>query len=112
MSEQLVKGGKLIHYVMFWLKPDLSVEEIDGFTGFFEQLKTINSVQSFIYGKSAVTEKRDVVDNSFSYAMFAEFATLQDHEDYQVDPVHLKAIETYSKYWEKVVVHDTQLITA
>ena len=96
---------------MFWLKPGLSVEEIDRFKGFFEQLKTISSVASFTYGRAAGTEKREVVDNSFSYAMFAEFATLQDHESYQTDPVHLNAIEEYSKYWEKVVVHDTQLIT-
>lgn len=111
MNEQLKNEGKLIHYVMFWLKPDISATDYNTFTGFFERLKTINSVQSFTYGKSAPTEQRDVVDNSFSYSMIAVFASLADHEAYQVDAIHLQAIEDYSKFWDKVVVHDTTEIT-
>jgi hypothetical protein len=97
----------LQHYVLFWLKPGLSEEKIAEFTGFFEELKKIKSKLSLTYGRAAATASRDVVDNSFTYALNITFATLADQNAYQDDQIHKDAIQKYSSFWDKVVVHDS-----
>lgn len=97
----------LQHYVLFWLKPDLTEIQISNFKEFFEPLKSIKSVKRLTYGLAAPTEKRAVTDNSFSYSLTVVFSSMQDHEAYQNDQIHLEAIAKFSKYWHRVVVHDT-----
>ncbi|MDB5013774.1 MAG: Stress responsive alpha-beta barrel protein [Daejeonella sp.] len=99
----------LHHYVLFWLKPDLSEEKIKEFTGFFEELRKIKGIKSLSYGRAAATASRDVVDNSFSYALSITFPGLDEQSLYQKDPIHLKAIEKFSSFWDKVVVHDSMM---
>lgn len=99
----------LHHYVLFWLKPDLSEDKVKEFTGFFEELKKIKTIKSLSYGRAATTASRDVVDNSFSYALSVTFSGLEDQATYQKDPIHLMAIEKFSTFWNKVVVHDSMM---
>lgn len=99
----------IVHYVLFWLREDLSQQEIKDFTGFFEELKKIPNIHTLQYGPAANTNKRDVVDNSFSYNLLVQFKTMHDIEVYETHPIHLAAIEKYSKNWTKVVVHDSVL---
>jgi len=99
----------ITHYVLFWLKKDLSTKEINDFTGFFEELRKISNVKSLHYGPAANSTPRDVVDNSFTYNLLVHFDTLEDLEIYGTHAIHLNAIEQYSKYWDKVVVHDSVL---
>ena len=101
--------GTYTHYVLFWLKAGLSEKEINDFTGFFEELRKVPTIKSFHYGRAAHTTPRDVVDNSFTYNLLVYFDSLNDQEIYGTHPIHLKAIEKYSKYWEEVVVHDSVL---
>ncbi|PST83788.1 stress responsive alpha-beta barrel domain-containing protein [Pedobacter yulinensis] len=103
------KSGQLLHYVLFWLKKDLSPAEISSFKGFFEMLKKIETVKSLQYGQAAGTPKRDVTDNTFSYSMTAVFDSIETHNQYQDDKRHHAAIEKYSHLWTRVVVHDTLL---
>ncbi|MCZ4243783.1 Dabb family protein [Pedobacter punctiformis] len=95
------------HYVLFWLKPQLNQEEIATFANFFESLKRIPYLKSLHYGLAANTPVRTVTDNSFTYALTITFASIEDHNTYQEDPVHLEAVEKFSKYWYRVVVHDS-----
>ncbi|MGS2741075.1 Dabb family protein [Sinomicrobium sp. M5D2P17] len=97
------------HYVLFWLKKDLTEKQVEEFTGFFEMLRTIPGVRKFYYGKPADSKPRDVVDNSFTYNLMIQFDTLEELEVYGVHPIHMDAIEKYSHFWEKVVVHDSVL---
>lgn len=97
------------HYVLFWLKKDLTEKQVEEFTGFFEMLRTIPGVRKFYYGKPADSKSRDVVDNSFTYNLMIQFDTLEELEVYGVHPIHMDAIEKYSHLWEKVVVHDSVL---
>ncbi|MGS2760814.1 Dabb family protein [Sinomicrobium sp. M5D2P9] len=97
------------HYVLFWLKKDLTKKQVEEFTGFFEMLRTIPGVRKFYYGKPAGSKPRDVVDNSFTYNLMIQFDTLEELEVYGVHPIHMDAIEKYSHFWEKVVVHDSVL---
>lgn len=97
------------HYVLFWLKDGLTEEEIVHFAGFFEALRKVPNIKSLHYGRAANSTPRDVVDNSFTYNLLVFFDTLEDLEIYGKHPIHMDAIEQYSKYWEKVVVHDSLL---
>lgn len=107
---QTVPGEPFLHhYVLFWLKPDLSEDKINEFKGFFEELRKIKTIKTLAYGRAAATASREVVDNSFSYALSVTFAGLEDQNLYQKDPIHLKAIEKYSSLWNKVVVHDSMM---
>ncbi|MBP3943500.1 Dabb family protein [Sphingobacteriaceae bacterium WQ 2009] len=99
----------IAHYVLFWLRPDLSAQEVASFTGFFEELNKIPSKLSLSYGPAAKTNPRDVVDNTFSYNLLVEFKDLTDLGIYEVHPIHLNAIEKYKHLWTKVVVHDSVL---
>ncbi|MBC9797509.1 Dabb family protein [Sinomicrobium weinanense] len=97
------------HYVLFWLKKDLTEKQIEEFTGFFEMLRKVPGIRNFYYGKPANSTPRDVVDNSFTYNLMIQFNTLEALEVYGVHPIHMEAIEKYSHFWEKVVVHDSVL---
>jgi len=95
------------HYVLFWLNEGLSEQEITDFANFFEELKTIPNIKSLHYGRAAKTNPRDVVDNSFTYNLLVFFDNMDDINVYETHPTHLAAIDKYSKFWNKVVVHDS-----
>lgn len=99
----------IAHYVLFWLKEDLTDQEKKEFTQFFEDLKKVPTIKSLHYGSPANTTQRDVVDNSFSYNLLVYFDNMDDLNVYETHPIHLEAIEKYNKYWTKVAVHDSIL---
>ncbi|MCX2474625.1 Dabb family protein [Pedobacter sp. MC2016-05] len=98
---------KVQHFVLFWLKPQLTTDEIKDFANFFESLKSIKLIKSLHYGLAASTPARSVTDNSFTYSLTITFDSIEDHNAYQKDPTHLDAVEKFSKNWYRVVVHDT-----
>lgn len=97
----------IVHYVLFWLREDITEDEEEKFTVFFEELKRIPGIKSLSYGKPAATNPRPVVDNSFSYNLIVIFDSLKDVGVYENHPIHLEAIKNFSSYWTKVVVHDS-----
>lgn len=101
---------ELLHTVLFWLDPELSAEEIENFKGFFEELAKVPTVKKLQFGRPAPTGARPVVDNTFTYSMVATFDSLEDHDIYQEHEYHTRAIEQYSRYWTRVVVHDMLVI--
>ena len=110
MTEDQNHKGKIQHFVMFWLKPQLTKAEIAQFANFFERLKSINLIKTFSYGLAANTPVRPVTDNSFTYSLTLTFDSIADHNAYQEDKVHLDAVEEFSKNWYRVVVHDTLVL--
>ncbi|WP_113653338.1 Dabb family protein [Pedobacter namyangjuensis] len=107
IATEHIDTEEITHYVLFWLKKELSEKQIKDFSAFFEQLKAIPVVKTLRYGRPAKTNAREVVDNSFSYNLVATFKNLQDINVYETHPIHLDAIKKYSHLWEKVVVHDS-----
>jgi len=106
MEYDNVEVGQVQHFVMFWLKPQLTKTEIAAFANFFEALKPIKYIKTLNYGLAAATPVRPVTDNSFTYALTITFANLADHNAYQEDKTHLDAVEKFSNNWYRVVVHD------
>ena len=106
-SSTPINNEQIAHYVLFWLKEDLSDQEKKDFTHFFEELRQVPNIKSLHYGSPASTTQRDVVDNSFTYNLLVYFDNIDELNVYETHPIHLEAIKKFSQYWTKVVVHDS-----
>lgn len=98
-----------VHHVFFWLKPDLNQEQQAAFEAGVTSLLSINTVKIGDVGKPATTD-RPIIDRSYSYSLLLAFENLADHDSYQVDPVHLKFVETCQQYWDRVQIYDSESI--
>ena len=97
---------KLVHHVFFWLKNPDAKEDLARLLEGLRTLANIETVRGAHFGVPASTEKRDVVDNSFSASEILFFDDLAGQKIYQDHPIHKKFIADCSHLWERVVVYD------
>ena len=97
---------KLVHHVFFWLKNPDAKEDLARLLEGLRTLAKIETVRGAHFGVPASTEKRDVVDNSFSASEILFFDDLAGQKIYQDHPIHKKFIADCSHLWERVVVYD------
>ena len=104
------ENGKeaLVHHVFFWLKNPGSKEDLNKLIEGITTLKKIETLRHIKIGIPAATEKRDVVDASYSISLLAIFDDVKGHDAYQVHPIHTKFVADYSHLWGKVVIYDSQ----
>ena len=98
----------LVHHVFFWLKNLGSKEDLNKLIEGITTLKKIETLRHIKIGIPAATEKRDVVDASYSISLLAVFDDVKGHDAYQVHPIHTKFVADYSPLWGKVVIYDSQ----
>lgn len=98
-----------VHHVFFWLKASNTAEENQKFEKSVSTLKEIKSVKLADIGKPAVTN-RAVIDASYSYSLLLIFDSLEAHDEYQVDPIHLQFVADCSTLWERVLIYDSETI--
>jgi hypothetical protein len=98
---------QLTHHVFFWLKNRDSKEDLKKLLEGLRTLEKIESVRNIHIGVPASTEKREVVDNSYSASELLFFDDVAGQDAYQVHPIHTKFVEQYSHLWEKVIVYDS-----
>jgi hypothetical protein len=98
---------QLAHHVFFWLKNPSSKEDLNKLIEGLRTLEKIETVKKLHIGVPATTEKRDVVDNSYSVSELMFFDDVAGQDAYQVHPLHKKFVENYSHLWSKVVVYDS-----
>ena|SRR6218665_167333 len=98
------------HYLLFWLKPELTPEQVEDFKNFFEGLKKLPYVKNVRYGKPANSTPRPVMDNSFTYNASMEFDSLEDLETYGKLDAHLALVSKYKPFFNKMMVHDSVYI--
>jgi len=96
----------VVHHVFFWLKNPESKEDRDKLIAGIKALKKIETVKEIHVGVVASTEKRDVVDTSWSVSELIFFTDVKGQAVYQDHPLHLEFIKNCSPLWEKVVVYD------
>ena len=96
----------LTHQVYFWLKEPLNHDASDQLEKGLKELLTIGSIKSGHLGIPATTPPRDVVDDSYSFAYYTTIESMDDHEEYQIHPVHLKFVETCQHLWDRVQIYD------
>ncbi|WP_153799873.1 Dabb family protein [Foetidibacter luteolus] len=98
--------GLFIHHVYFWLKNPGNTQDLQQLLDGLQKLSKTPSIQSFYIGKPANTN-RDVIDSSYAASWLLFFASPQDQESYQTDPMHLDFIKECGHLWSKVVVYDS-----
>ena len=101
------KKKQLAHHVFFWLKNPNSKEDLNRLLEGLRTLEKIESVRKIHIGVPASTEKRDVVDSSYSASELIFFDDVAGQDAYQVHPVHKKFVDQCSHLWQKVVVYDS-----
>jgi hypothetical protein len=97
---------KLVHHVFFWLKNPESKEDLARLLEGLRTLAKIESVRGTHFGVPASTEKRDVVDNSYSASEILLFDDTAGQKIYQDHPIHKQFVADCSHLWERVVVYD------
>ncbi len=97
----------LLHHVFFWLKNPASAEDRNKLIEGLRTLSKIDSVRELHIGVPADTEKRPVVENSYSVSELMFFDDTPGQATYQEHPIHKKFVEDHSALWEKVVVFDS-----
>ena len=106
-TQAMQKKAPLAHHVFFWLKNPTSTADRDKLIQGIKGLAKIEQVRAIHVGVPASTEKREVVDNSYSVSELLFFDNTVDQKTYQEHPLHQKFIQEHSMLWEKVVVYDT-----
>ncbi len=101
------ENAPLVHHVFFWLKNPNSKEDLAKLLAGVKSLAQIESIRTLHVGVPASTEKRDVVDNSYSVSELMFFDDVAGQKVYQDHPIHQKFIADCSHLWDKVVVYDT-----
>ncbi|MDQ8003999.1 MAG: Dabb family protein [Pedobacter sp.] len=96
----------IVHHVFFWLKNPSSKVDRDQLVSGLKTLKKIESIKAIHIGVVASTEKREVVDNSWSVSELMFFETLEGQKIYQDHPIHQEFIKNCSHLWNKVLVYD------
>lgn len=97
----------LIHHVYFWLKNPTSKEDLNKLIEAINTLKKIETLRMVRIGVPASTQKREVIDDSYSVSLLTAFDDVKGHDVYQDHPIHVKFVETNSYLWNKVVVYDS-----
>ena len=94
-----------VHTVYFWLHQSLSASERAQFRAGLETLKNIPSAEAVYIGMPASTD-RPVIDRSYDFGLTVLLQGLAEHDQYQVDEIHRAFVESYSSFWERVVIYD------
>lgn len=96
----------LIHTVLFWLKKDLTDEDLTLFEQKLRALEKISSIEQMFLGRPSSTTKRPVIDDTYDFCLTVALKDLTAHDVYQEDPLHLAFIENCSHMWERVKIYD------
>jgi hypothetical protein len=98
----------LIHSVYFWFEPDADDAVVAAFEAGLRRLTAIPDITTAYFGRPEATPPRDVVDQSYAWALVATFPDLAAHDRYQVHPVHEDFLTQFSASWARVQVYDVR----
>ena len=98
----------LVHTVYFWLKPDLTPAQKAEFRKGVESLAGIKAVEAVYVGTPAKTEKRPVIDDTYSIGLTVLCKDLAAQDAYQVHPLHLAFVNTFKPFWSRVQIYDAE----
>jgi len=99
--------SKFIHSVYFWLKRDLTEEQINIFEEKLQSLTTIDTISQGFIGKPAPTN-RPIIDRTYDYALLLVFENKGKHDIYQDHPVHDDFRNSCGEFWLKVSIFDVK----
>jgi hypothetical protein len=99
----------LIHSVYFWFKSDADPAVVDAFEAGLQRLTSIPGIQQAYFGQPEATPKRDVIDDTYAWALVEFFANLEAHDQYQEHPLHQDFLRDFATSWQKVQVYDVHV---
>jgi hypothetical protein len=73
-----------------------------------ESLGTINSVENVYVGTPAKTEKRPIIDDTYSVALTVLCKDVAAHDAYQADSIHHAFINQFKSFWSRVQIYDAE----
>lgn len=100
-------SNQVVHHVFFWLNNMESKSDLDQLLEGLKTLKGIETVRGLHIGVPALTEKRDVIEDSYSASELIFFDDLEGEAIYQTHAIHQNFIKNYSHLWKKVLVYDS-----
>jgi hypothetical protein len=106
-SNTSIVPPKLSHHVFFWLQRPGSREDLEALLKGIRGLAQIETVRGIQVGVPASTEKREVVDSSYSASELLFFDDIAGQDIYQSHPLHQKFIADCSHLWNRVTVFDS-----
>ena len=95
-----------IHHVYFYMNNPESIEDRDKLVEGLNKLAKVETIQASYIGFPASTD-REVIVKDYGVSWLCFFKNLEEEEQYQKDPIHLKFIEDYGHLWKTVRVHDS-----
>lgn len=101
---------RLAHHVFFWLKNPGSRDDLERLLAGLRTLARIESVRAIHIGVPASTEKRAVVDSSFSASELLFFDDVAGQDAYQEHPIHKQFVADCAHLWRRVVVYDAMSV--
>lgn len=96
----------LVHSVYFWLRKDLSAQDIVEFRAGLESLRGIAAARAVHVGTPADTPHRPVIDCSYSVGLVVLLDGMDAHDAYQQDPLHQAFLARFARHWERVQIYD------
>jgi stress responsive alpha/beta barrel protein len=100
----------VVHHVFFWLKNPNSKEDLAKLLTGLRTLADIDIVRGMHIGVPADTEKRGVVDGSYSASEILFFDDVAGQDAYQVHPIHKQFVADCEHLWRRVVVYDVKAV--
>lgn len=97
----------LIHTVLFWLKPELTVAQRAEFRRGVDSLAGVRHAAAVYVGAPAATADRPVVDKSFDVALTVVCRDVAAHDAYQGDPIHRAFVEKFGGWWSRLQIFDS-----
>jgi hypothetical protein len=107
MTTQTSSLPRLVHHVFFWLKNPDSKQDLAALLAGIRTLQQIETVRGLHVGVPASTEKRAVVESSYSASELLFFDDVEGQNIYQSHPLHQKFIADCSHLWVRVTVFDS-----
>jgi hypothetical protein len=107
MTTQTSSLPRLVHHVFFWLKNPDSKQDLAALLAGIRTLRQIETVRGLHVGVPASTEKRAVVESSYSASELLFFDDVEGQNIYQSHPIHQKFIADCSHLWVRVTVFDS-----
>lgn len=102
-----MENKNFYHNVFFWLKEPNNLNNNLLFENALQKfLNTSNYPKTAVITKPAQTE-REVVDNSYTYALLVSFDTKEKHDLYQEEEAHQQFLNEASHLWDKVQIFDS-----
>ncbi len=103
-------GGSFVHVVYFWMKnPEDAAARETFLRNLVAFLNRVDVIRSYHVGTPANTP-RDIVDNSYTFAIVVTFDGREGHDIYQDHPEHLSFIDQTSNLWTKVQIYDSESV--